>query len=327
MKSIFIILFSLVFSAISYSQNGKKIVYVSDDNPSGTFQVYTMNEDGSNKKRLTDMADDCLYPRWSRDGTKIVFNTEGDRLFYIDNANTENPDEPRYICEGNHGCFSEDNSEIFFNSDVDGALTIYLKELTNSEEPYIISLEGYSNQQVLSEDGSKLVFSAFYNGKKEILLIDLEDTTDANLYIISDNDDSNLYPDISSDNKKIVWASFDNNLKGTIKIFSKSKETALTKGMPSSNIPKFSPDNSKIAFLVIENTTVKLYTMNEDGSNKEYHSIKGGNIARYKWIDNNRIIYDAEDGSSYKIGIVDIKTGKSELLTSKGSCMLPDITK
>ncbi|MCI0472127.1 MAG: hypothetical protein L0Y76_00915 [Ignavibacteria bacterium] len=302
----------------------KKIAYTSDDNQSGYYQVFIMNEDGSGKKQLTDMSADCFFPKWSPDANRIVFNTEDGRIFFVDNVNSEKPDDPYYIFSGVHPTFATDGESVFFNSDHDGTLTIYNIELKASEES-MVSDYGYSNQQVISRDGSKIVFSCFYKEGKDVLLIDFDDTTPNNVYQISNNNNANLYPDISSDNMMVVFASFNNNLEGTIHIYKGGTETALSRGIESASRPKFSPDDSKIAFLSIGGSTVKLYTMNIDGSDRQGYDVKGGNVGNYIWIDKERILYDAEDGKKYDVGILNIKTGKSELLTDKGSNMHPDI--
>ncbi|MCU0372576.1 MAG: hypothetical protein MUE56_04970 [Ignavibacteria bacterium] len=324
MKRLLILfLFLMTGYGIVLSQT-KKIVYTSDDNQSGYYQVFIMNEDGSGKKQISDMSADCFFPKWSPDGNKVVFNTEDGRIFFIDNVNSEKPDDPYYVFSGIHPSFASDGESVFFNSDHDGTLTIYNIELKASEES-MVSYFGYSNQHVISRDGSKIVFSCFYEEGKDIILIDFDDNSNNNVYKISNNNNANLRPDISSDNMMIVFASFNNNLEGTIHIYKDGKETALTKELESTDRPKFSPDDSKIAFVSVVGSTVKLYTMNIDGSDKQKYDVKGGNVGNYTWIDKERILYDAEDGKKYDVGILNIKTGKSELLTEKGSNMHPDI--
>ena len=326
MKKI-IILILMVFTGynIVLSQSNK-ITYVSDQNSSGYYQVFVMNEDGGDKKQLTDMSTDCFFPKWSPDGSKIVFNTEDGRIFFINNVNTNKPDEPYFVFGGEHPSFSTDNETIIFNSDYEGILTIYAMAY-NESEPIIVSNIGYSNQQVLSKDGSKIVFSSFMQGGKDVMLIDLDDTTENNVYQISNNDNANLLPDISSDNLMIVWASFNNNLQGTIHTYKDGKERAISKGIESAHRPKFSPNDTKIAFVAIGDTKVKFYTMDLEGNNRKSYDVRGGSVANYMWIDNERILYDAEDGKNYDVGILNISTGKSELLTDKGSSMHPDILK
>jgi hypothetical protein len=52
------------------------IVYVS--NRDGSMQIYVMNADGSGQYRLTSSGANDLYPRWSPDGTKILFESDRD---------------------------------------------------------------------------------------------------------------------------------------------------------------------------------------------------------------------------------------------------------
>ncbi|MFA5405718.1 MAG: hypothetical protein WC358_12370 [Ignavibacteria bacterium] len=302
----------------------KKIVYSSDDTKSNYLQIFTMNEDGSNKKQITDLPANCSKPKWSPDGTKIVFHTDDDRIFLIVNADTETPEEPIFIFGGSNPSFVTDGEQIIFNSDHDGALSIYIIDPAEGEA-YLISTIGYSNQQILSKSGKYIVYSAFYDDNKCIMMTDLEDTTDENTIQISLNKDANLVPDISSDANMVVYAGFNNQLNGTIYLFDNGKETPLTKGITSCNVPRFSPDDKKIAFLSIGTNTVKLYVMNLDGSNKEALNTKGGNIGTYKWIDSERIIYDAENGKDYQIGIINISTGKNTMLTSQRNNLHPDI--
>ncbi len=324
MKKVIILILMVLSGYNLVLSQSKKITYVSDQNSSGYYQVFVMNEDGSDQKQLTDMSTDCYFPKWSPDGTKIVFNTDDGRIFYVANVNSEKPDDPYFVFGGEHPSFGTDGEIIIFNSDYEGILTIYAMAY-NESEPIIVSTLGYSNQQVLSVDGSKIVFSSFYEKGKDIMLIDLDDTTENNVYKISNNDNANLLPDISSDNLMIVWSSFNNNLQGSIHIYKDGQEKSISKGIESANRPKFSPDNTKIAFVAIGETTVKFYTMDLDGSNRKSYGIKGGNVANYMWIDNERILYDAEDGKNYEVGILNISTGKSDILTGKGSSMHPNI--
>jgi Tol biopolymer transport system component len=313
-----------IFFNIAYSQSGKKIVYCSDNTKSNYLQIFTMNDDGSNKKQITNLPANCSKPRWSSDGTKIVFQTDDDRIFLIVNADTESPEEPLFIFGGSNPSFTADGEQIIFNSDHDGALSIYIIDPAEGEA-YLISTIGYSNQQVLSKNGKYLVYSAFYEGSKCIMMTDLDDTTDDNTIQINVNDNANLLPDISSDANMVVYAGFNMQLNGTIYIFDNGKEYALTKGITSCNSPKFSPDDKKIAFLSIGTNAVKLYTMNLDGNSKEALNTKGGNIGTYRWVDNDRIIYDAENGNDYQIGIVQLSTGKCTLLTTQGNNLNPDV--
>ncbi len=56
---------------LDWSPDGSCIVFTSDRD--GDREIYVMNADGSAQTRLTDRAGDDGFPRWSPDGTKILF--------------------------------------------------------------------------------------------------------------------------------------------------------------------------------------------------------------------------------------------------------------
>jgi TolB protein len=317
----FVFLCLILLGSVNLFAQGKKIVYTSNQSTNGYLQVFTMNEDGTDKKQVVTMDANCINPRWSHDGTKITFATSDDQIYVIDNIETG---DYRFIWKGTSPAFTEDDSEILFVSDYEGVNSIYGIGLTEPE-PWILSDGDYSNQAVLSKDGKYLIYSALLESGKCIMIIDLT-VDDIKSTKISVNKDANLEPDISPDNSKYAYASFDMNLNGTIYLYENGKERAITKDIVSSTQPKFSPDGSKIGFAVIKGERVKLYTMTADGSNKKELTIKGGDLGTFKWLDNERIIYDAENESEqYSIGIVNVNTGDNKLVATQGFNLHPDV--
>lgn len=316
MKKIFFsLLFVLFLASSSFSQAIDKIVYVSTENPTGLLQVYVMDGDGSNKRQLTNMTTNCLRPVLSDDGKKVVFQTDDYRIFYIDDINGTNL-EPYFVFGGSNPGFTNEGNEIMFNSDHEYISSIYVMEPT-APDANLLAMDGYCNQQELSPDGGKILFSGFLEGTKQIFLADLDDTTDNYLTQISDNDDSNLEPDMSDDGSKIVYAGFNQALQGSIYIYKNGKESKLTRGI-SCNQPKLSPDGNTIAFVVIEGTNVTLHVMKDDGSSMTKVPVSNGSIGTFEWVDNETIIYDAGDGDRYSIGTINIFNGEAKTLATGG---------
>nr|WP_299385647.1 hypothetical protein [Allomuricauda sp.] len=77
-----------------FSPDGSKIAFTSNrDDPdisdSGNYNIYLMDKDGSNKRRLTDLPGQELHPKWHPSGTQIIFERHEDRalgLFLLDVA-------------------------------------------------------------------------------------------------------------------------------------------------------------------------------------------------------------------------------------------------
>jgi len=318
----------LLSSNISFAQKSK-IAYCSNQSASGFLQIFTMNEDGSDNKQLTDLQENCMKPRWSPDGKQIVFYSDKGLVYLIRDIEKAPTTPPFYLWSGYNPSFMPGGEQVMFNGEHEDILSIFIIDTAQfGAEPSLVSDGGYSNMQVLSNDGSKLVYSTFVAATKVIVVADLNDTTDAYLSQVSKNDDANLEPDISPDGSKIVYSSFDNNLKGTVKINVNGNETPLTKGMNSSNVPRFSPDGKNIAFVVIgDKDDVSLYIMDSDGNGKKDLNINGGNVGTFQWMDNDRIIYDAGTDTKTSIGIVNIKTGESRIIQEGGFHLHPGIQK
>lgn len=306
----------------------KKIAYCSNQSGSGYLQIFVMNEDGSDKKQLTDLNENCKKPQWSPDGKQIVFYTDAGSNYLIKNVDSaDSKKEPSYLCSGYNPSFMADGSQIMFNDEYEQVLSIFVIDTAAGSEPDIISDGRYSNMQVISGGGNKIYYSGFVNGYKSIMVADLDDTTESYISKVSKNSEANLEPDVSADDSKVTYASFDDNLKGTIRIFENGKESALSKGLPSSNVPRFSPDGSKIAFVVIDGGDVSLYLMNSDGSSKKDLNVKGGNVGTFQWVDNERIVYDAGSDTKTVIGIININTGDNKILADGGFNLQPGVQK
>ena len=55
----------------------QRIAFVSDREDGVTLQIWTMNPDGSDPRQLTFGPGDKSYPRWSPDGTKLLYSADG----------------------------------------------------------------------------------------------------------------------------------------------------------------------------------------------------------------------------------------------------------
>ena len=75
----------------AWSPDGKRIAVVSGRD--GNSEIYVIDADGANPKRLTHNAADDLWPSWSPDGAKIAFASQryGNWEIYMMDADGGNP--------------------------------------------------------------------------------------------------------------------------------------------------------------------------------------------------------------------------------------------
>jgi len=86
---ILLTLFFFPFNALAES----KIAFFS--NRDGNHEIYTMNPDGTNQTRLTNIPAGDTVPAWSQDGTKIVFDSKRDGNYEIYVMNSDGSNQTR----------------------------------------------------------------------------------------------------------------------------------------------------------------------------------------------------------------------------------------
>jgi hypothetical protein len=110
----------------AWSPDGRRIAFVSDRANPGTFDVWTMNADGSDQSRVTFELGSAANPAWSPNGTQIAYDvgdgTEQDVV--VMNANGTG----RLVVGAGAGAqdlpvWTPDGSRIVFNDDSAGGLS------------------------------------------------------------------------------------------------------------------------------------------------------------------------------------------------------------
>jgi Tol biopolymer transport system component len=121
-----------------WSLDAASIVFSS--NRDGNYELYIMNADGSNVRRLTHTPDlNETFPDWSPDGTQILFfsyPTRGQRqdIYVMDMDGTnihQLTDSPRIVDED--PIWSPDGTQIVFQSDRDSNYELYIMNADGSD--------------------------------------------------------------------------------------------------------------------------------------------------------------------------------------------------
>ncbi len=212
------------------------IIFVSDQGRDDHgYDIFTMNEDGSNAMRLTTSLFSYSSPKWSPDGSKIVFKSTKNRTsetspIYVLDLTTRIITQ---IAEHGQGAtWSPDGKRIAYTKDPRcGGLCpdrdVFILDLETGEE------ENISGNLPTNEGVSSWV-------QEDVLLITSADTTD------NPEGDSELY--------------FVN--------FKTGSRIRLTDNEVRDGGAKVSPNDSLIVYSSFTGTDWDLFIMNADGSNK-----------------------------------------------------------
>jgi len=184
-------------------------------------EVYVMDADGSNVRRLTNTPGDSTSSwaaDWSPDGQKIVFtsNRDGSTLgwdgydLYVMNADGSNVQrltrEPGFDASP---AWSPDGEHIAFRSDRKSTDGIWL---IASDGTGPRRLSNHGARPAWSPDGKKIAFQGDADGDIEIYVMDADGT---NIQRLTHRPGPDGHPDWSPDGSEIVFAFYGEGNTGT----------------------------------------------------------------------------------------------------------------
>ena len=262
----------------------------------GNAEIYVMDTDGGNQRRLTNNRHDDWSPSWSPDGKRIALVSDRDGHVHVipgrptseiyvmdaDGGNqqnlTNNPTDDR------DPSWSPDGKQIVFQSDRD--------EGDHNIEIYVMDADG-SNQQNLtnnptedynpswSPDGKRIVFSARRDGHFENKFglteeIYVMDVNGGNQQRLTENRKNDWDPSWSPDGERIA---FEADRKGDFENFEiyvmdadGGNQQKLTENRVDDGSPVWSPDSKRIAFHSDKDGNFEnydIYVMDADGGNPQ----------------------------------------------------------
>jgi WD40 repeat protein len=246
--------------------NGGLIAFSS--NMDGDFEIWVMESNGSNQRKLTDNHAIDLSPAWSPDGSQIAFvsNRDGnDEIYFMnaDGSHVRRLTQTEYANES-FPAWSPNGRDISFDSDRDGNWEIYvmatdgtnLRRLTyNPADDWITSW---------SPDGSQIVFESKRDGNYEIYLMAADGSEQRRL---TDTQAHDGFPAWSPDGTEVAFMS---NRDGDYEIYvmeaDGTHQRQITRNLIEDSNPDWSADGEWLIFVSQTSGNDEIYIMNIDGS-------------------------------------------------------------
>jgi len=306
-----------------YSPKGDKIVWVTDS--VGNWTIWSMNDDGSDKKQLTSENAISGWPSWSPDGQEVAYwsydataktcdiwkmKADGSSRVRLttDGALKEPPD------------WSPKGDRIAFDSNQTGNMEVYIinadgtgmKQLTRGHTT--IGYGSYIQGRVRwHPDGVRLYFeeAAFPipSGISPFIPGDVA-TVSIHMVNVDTGEEKDLTPrchdypkSFSPDGTKLATISFRTPNYGLwIMNADGSNQTRLTWDDQGDRDPRFCPDGKKIVYWSFASTQPDIWMINADGTNKIQLTMSPYRDVYPSWSpDGKKIVFESDRAGSFDI--------------------------
>jgi len=244
-------------------------------NRHGNYEIYTMNDDGSNQTRVTNTTVNHMGYLWAPNGQKIAVVPEQDGTNWWDIL-VMNPDGSNRlnltldVKFSLHFGWSADSSKIAFESDRDGPFALWTVNADGSSMTRLINTFGAERSPAWAPNGQKIAYLSYLNSvnnKPDIWLINPDGSSALNLTQTAATEGPPVW---SPDGTKILFGR-RSSTSVPFDIYVMNPDgtgvTFLATGGTVTDY-RWSPDGTKIAFISTRDGNLEIYVMNANGSNQ-----------------------------------------------------------
>lgn len=243
-----------------------EIAFVS--NRDGNDEIYLMNSDGSDQRRLTDNPRNDTELSWSPDGAQLVFSSygeDGNIENYVIDADGSN----RQLIDTWYGwdpVWSPDGTKILFGAYGETTGDIFVINADGTNLQALTSNDYDEGYPAWSPDGTQIVFAVRQDGQEDLYIMNADGS---NVNHLTNDPESDLYPAWSPDGTQIAFQSARGSDTQIYLIDTDGNNLRPLSREPGDGYePSWSPDGTQIAFMSYrDGESAEIYVANADGTN------------------------------------------------------------
>lgn len=231
-------------------------------------ELFTINFDGSDLRRITHYNSLTLSPRWSPDGRRLAFTSfkDGNPDIYLQNLESGNTEKlVSYPGLNLPGSWSRDGARLLVTLSREGSPGIYDMNVGNKMLQRLTRESTINVSPVRSPDEKSIAFVSNRNGSPQIYIMDAEG---GNVRRLTMEGNYNTSPAWSPKGKKIAY---EGSVNGQFQIFVIDEEGGAPRQMTfergDHESPSWSPDGRYLVYSVRGVGRGRIEIINAGGGN------------------------------------------------------------
>ena len=229
-----------------WTVDASRIVFASERD--GNVDIYTIEADGTDERRLTSdpVADEA--PEWSPDGTRIAFHRRGPGtdVYVMDAAGTDARRVASSPATDRNPSWSPDGRRLAFESNRDGNLEIHVVDLASGAVRQLTNTAGANFDPAWSPEGSRIAFASTRDGNEEIYVMNADGGDQRRLTVVPGPD---FNPAWSPDGSRLAFHSRRGAAQHIwVMQADGTGQEEVTRGPTNDHNPAWSPDGQAIVF-------------------------------------------------------------------------------
>jgi TolB protein len=255
------------------------------DGGRGLREIYEMDYDGRNPRRLTQSRSLSMNPSWSSDGHMIVFTSYAKmfpRLFSMDRVGGNRKEIPTGVELNASPSYSPDGRRLVFAGSVAGNPEIFTVNSDGTGLKRLTTSHAVNSTPRWSPVGNQILYTSSLSGTPQLYLMDPDGANSRRVTLAGDWNDEGAW---SPDGSKIAYACRNG---GDFQICVTNLATSQTLQLTSEGSnghPSWSPDGTKLAYDCRRGGSTQIYTMDINGQNRVAITDKGNN-SQPSWSPN-----------------------------------------
>jgi TolB protein len=244
----------------------------------GNKEIFVMDYDGENQRRITGHRSTSLSPAWSPNGESLAYTSffNGPPGLYV--ADLASGRKRPIITSGSLNTspsFSPDGRHIAFARSLDGNIEIFTADLDGGNLRRLTNSPAIDTNPAWSPKGSEIAFTSSRAGNPSIYLMDSEGANQRRITFDGTYNDGVAW---SPDGDLIAYTSRrDGQFQIAVTNVVTLETRVLTSGAGEAQSPTFSPDGRKIAYTSRRGGKNQIYVMDLDGANIRQLTTEGNN--------------------------------------------------